>query len=190
MAEGARSGTGAVTPVGLNHLVLNVHDLEDSHRFWTEVLGFRQVGELKPRADGRSMRMRFYSGVRDGNVAHHDVALVEQEGLSPPPERWSLTRGRLAVNHIAIAYPDRESWLAQVEHLQAMGVAVNLRVNHGMTHSVYITDPNGYGVEVLYELPREVWEHDLDGALNYAEVLPPERALEDDTDYRTTFTTT
>ena len=34
---------------------------------------------------------------------------------------------------------------------------MNLRVNHGMTHSVYINDPNGYGVEVLYELPREMW---------------------------------
>ena len=43
------------------------------------------------------------------------------------------------------------------------------RVEHGMTHSLYINDPNGYGVELLYELPREVWEGDIDGALNFAE---------------------
>jgi catechol 2,3-dioxygenase len=51
-----------------------------------------------------------------------------------------------------------------------------------MTHSLYINDPNGYGIEVLYELPREVWEGDIDAALNYAERLPTEgeAALVDD----------
>jgi hypothetical protein len=34
-----------------------------------------------------------------------------------------------------------------------------------MTHSVSINDPNGYGVEVLYELSRDIWEGDIDGAL-------------------------
>jgi catechol 2,3-dioxygenase len=41
---------------------------------------------------------------------------------------------------------------------------------------VYISDPDGHGIEVLYELPREVWEHDIDAAQNYAEVLPTEGA--------------
>ncbi len=50
------------------------------------------------------------------------------------------------------------------------------RVNHGMTHSVYIADPDGHGIEVLYELPRDVWEGDIDGAQNYAEMLPTEGA--------------
>ena len=35
---------------------------------------------------------------------------------------------------------------------------------------------NGYGVELLYELPREVWEGDIDGALNFAKQLPTEGA--------------
>jgi catechol 2,3-dioxygenase len=53
-----------------------------------------------------------------------------------------------------------------------------------MTHSVYIEDPDGHGIEVLYELPREVWEGDIDGAQNYAESLPLEgpEALVDRTD--------
>jgi catechol-2,3-dioxygenase len=56
-----------------------------------------------------------------------------------------------------------------------------------MTHSLYISDPNGYGVEVLYELPREVWGEDIQGALGYAEQLPTEgdEAFVDDTDYPT-----
>ncbi len=42
-------------------------------------------------------------------------------------------------------------------HLKANGVEFIVRGNHGMTHSAYIADPDGYGIEVLYELPEEVW---------------------------------
>lgn len=177
----------AVTPRGVNHLVLNVRNMEQSHHFWCDLLGFKQVGELKPKPERPNvMNMRFYSGVVD-DVNHHDLALVERPEIPEPPAEWSMERGTLAINHIAITYPDRESWLEQVQFLKDQGVKMNLRVNHGMTHSVYINDPNGYGVEVLYELPEEVWKHDIDGALNYAERLPEDQLLVDDTNYRTDF---
>ena len=185
MSEAIAKRSAAVTPRGINHLVLNVRDLEESHQFWCDKLGFVQVGKLK----NPGMKMRFYSGMVDGDVDHHDLALVEQgDNLPEPPEQWSMVRSSLAVNHIASTYPDRDSWLEQVQFLKDQGVDMNLRMDHGMTHSVYINDPNGYGVEVLYELPREVWGHDIDGALNYAVALPPEKLLEDDTDYVTDFT--
>lgn len=167
----SETASGPVTPRGINHLVLNVRDIEESHHFWADLLGFRQVGELHPRdGDPNPMVMRFYSGVVD-DVNHHDIALVERKEL-PEPEEWSMVAGTQAVNHIAITYPDQDSWKQQVEYLCEQGVDVNLRIDHGMTHSIYINDPNGYGVEVLYELPAEVWEHDIDGALNYAKMLP------------------
>ena len=69
--------------------------------------------------------------------------------------------------------------------LRKKGVKFHRRVNHGMTHSLYISDPNGYGVEVLYELPREVWGDNIQGALDYAEPVATEgdEAFIDDTDY-------
>jgi catechol-2,3-dioxygenase len=45
-----------------------------------------------------------------------------------------------------------------------------------MTHSVYLHDPNGHGIELLCELPREMWEKDIDGALNYSVRSPTEGA--------------
>lgn len=172
-----------VTPVGINHVVLNVRNMEESHQFWTEVVGMRQVGALKPR-EGRPNppNMRFYSGLRNGKENHHDLALVENPDLPEPPEEWSMFGTPIAVNHIAIGFPDRESWLKQLEYLQEKGVKFERRVDHGMTHSLYIRDPNGYGVELLYELPREVWEDDIDGALNWAQTLPTEgkEALKDE----------
>ena len=38
--------TEAMTPGGINHLVINVRDMEESHRFWTEILGFKEVGRM------------------------------------------------------------------------------------------------------------------------------------------------
>src|SRR4051812_46247335 len=135
--------TTAVTPRGINHLVLNVRDIDEAHHFWSQLLGFRQVGELH---DG-PMTMRFYAGHDDDAPKHHDLALVQRAGLPEPPPAWSMLDGTLAVNHVAIAYPDRDSWLEQVQFLEEQGVRMNLRINHGMTHSVYVNDPNGYGVE-------------------------------------------
>ena len=162
----------AVTPVGINHLVLNVRDIEESHAFWTEIMGFKQVGELHPRPDRPNPpKMRFYSGDHQGKMQHHDLALMEMPNL-PPPAAWSMSESQVAINHVAIMLPSREAWLKQIAFLQSKGVTFHRRINHGMTHSVYISDPNGYGIEVLYELPREVWEGDIDAALNYAEPLP------------------
>lgn len=181
--QGSGTPRSAVTPVGLNHLVLNVRNIEESHRFWTEVLGFRQVGQIhaSPKRPNPP-KMRFYSGDHGGGrLSHHDLALVENTTLPEPPKDWSLFGMLCAINHVAIALPSREAWLRQLEFLQAKGVKFERRVEHGMTHSLYIHDPNGYGVELLYELPREVWEDDIDAALNFSEQLPTEgrEALED-----------
>lgn len=167
----------AVRPVGINHLVLNVRDLEELHRFWTEIIGFRQVGELR-RSPQRPnpAKMRFYSGDHDGHMNYHDVALIENTDLPAPPAEWSMNGMPMAIAHIAITLPNREAWLRQLEYLQGRGVKFNRRVEHGMTHSLYINDPNGYGIELLYELPREVWEGDIDAALNFAVAVPTEGA--------------
>jgi catechol-2,3-dioxygenase len=174
----------AVSPRGINHLVLNVRDIEESHRFWTEIVGLKQVAALRPRPNGPALpKMRFYSADHDGKLTHHDVALVESPNL-PPPADWVLADGSVAINHVALAMPSREAWLKQLAFLQSRGIKFNWRVNHGVTHSVYINDPNGYGVEFLYELPREMWENDIQGAIDFLENLPTEgpEALVDRTD--------
>ncbi|MFT5392294.1 MAG: catechol-2,3-dioxygenase [Gammaproteobacteria bacterium] len=57
---------------------------------------------------------------------------------------------------VAITLPEQAAW-QQLEFLQREGIGFHRRINHGMTHSVYDSDPNGYGMGVLYELPRNVW---------------------------------
>ena len=168
----------------VSHLVLNVRDIEVSHRFYTEMLGFEMCGKFKPAPGMPDVDMRFYRG--DGSH-HHDVALVQvpDPASVPPAEPWSMFPKNPGIVHIALAYGDRDGFLHRIEHLQENGVEFAVRGNHGMTHSAYIVDPDGNGIEVLYDLPSEVWEGDVDAALSHFEMMPRsgDGALEDSTDY-------
>ena len=150
----------AETPGGIDHLVLHVRDLDESHRFWTECLGFKHVGTMRRQADGGAPPpTRFYSGERDGKLSHHDVALVEQPTLA-------AYRGAREIDHIAISYPSKAAWERQVHHLARRGVPLFRKLRRGTTDSVHARDPNGYVIELVVELPREMWEQDIDAALN------------------------
>jgi len=184
---GVKAPSGPVAPDGVNHLVLNVRDIERSHDFWTRIMGFKQVGELGPRPDapGPAMVMRFYQGA---GGSHHDLALaqvVDPESVPDNGGAWSMQPRATGINHVAITWRSREGWMQQIAWMQSQGVVFHGRVDHGMTHSVYVADPDGHGIEVLYELPREIWEGDINAALNYAKRLPREgdATLEDSTDY-------
>ena len=153
----------AETPCGLNHVVLKVRDIDASHTFWTECLGFKHVGTLRsPGGDGTPPpRVRFYSGVRDGKLSHHHIALAEEPALAAADEA-----GIQALDHVAIAYPTHEAWRRQVDFLTSRRVVVSRRIERGTIHSVMVTDPNGHRVELVCDLPRELWETDIDAALN------------------------
>ncbi len=163
----ASEATGPVQPDGVSHLVLNVRDLERAHRFWTEIVGFKQVGEI-----GR-IKMRFYAG-SGGN--HHDLALMEvadPTAVAEQGDRMKLAGAtKLGLNHVAIRMPNEEAWDRQRHYLTAKGIPFDYRIEHGMSRSVYITDPDGHGIEILYDLPREQWEADVNAALNFAQALP------------------
>ena len=155
------------TPSGVNHLVLNVRDIEQSHRFWTELLGFRHVATSRHvRADG-GPPTRFYSGQKDGKLHHHDIALSQQSGLEAADAGTRQT-----LDHVAIEYASEAAWRAQIRFLSARGVALHRLIERGATHSIHLTDPNGIAVELVFELPREQWEHDIESALNRGVLKP------------------
>ncbi len=167
----------------VNHLVLGVRDIEASHRFYCDVLGFEQCGTFKTAFEPTPV-MRFYRGHPNH---HHDLALQEipDPANAPPVPGWNIFAKAPGIAHIALSYDSREEWLAQLDHVQSLDVPIALRGNHGMTHSAYIVDPDGNGIEMVYDLPAEVWEGDVDAALSHFEPLPKSgpAMLEDSTDY-------
>ena len=74
-----QSSTRPSKGASVSHLVLNVRDIEASHHFYTELLGFDQCAELT-----HTMTMRFYRG---NESHHHDFALVQvadPDSAGPP----------------------------------------------------------------------------------------------------------
>src|SRR2546429_9932132 len=85
----------AMTPSGINHLVINVRDIEESHRFWTEILGFKQVGVSLRRAG----QMRFYSGGHGGQTKPHHSSILEKPDFAPPPLHLAIVTTSTVGNH-------------------------------------------------------------------------------------------
>jgi catechol-2,3-dioxygenase len=179
MVDGpVRPSSGAA----VQHLVLRVRDIEASHRFYTEILGFEQCGQLDQ--ERYPWDMRFYRGDPDH---HHDLALAQLDdpAVAPKPEPWQMFGTTPGIDHIAISYPNREAWLNQIAWMTSQKVEFLVRGNHGMTHSAYVADPDGNGIEVLYDVPSDAWKGDVNAALNYFDTKPVDgpEALADDTDY-------
>jgi catechol 2,3-dioxygenase len=151
----------AQEPLGLNHVVLQVKDMEESHRFYTEILGFKHVGTSKYIDSHGAPSMRFYSGVNNGRLSHHDIGLIQA-----PATHGGSVHGLQSMHHLAFEYPSREAFYKQIDYLRSKGVQITRLIERGATHSADIIDPNGFELELVFELPREEWEADINGALN------------------------
>jgi catechol-2,3-dioxygenase len=111
---------------------------------------------------------------------------VQTKHDADEPRPWSILETHIGINHVALAYPDRDTWLARLKHVQETGWKFLVRGDHGMTHSLYLQDPDGNGIELVYDLPNEVWEGDVNAALNYFDNITTvgDEALEDSTNYK------
>ena len=158
-----------IEPRSVVHFSIAVSDLDASHKFYTEILGLTLVqaapanGMVFLRAGNDHVILAksdapLQRDAKDSRRAHH--------AFKVDPERYEDAKTFLASKGVEVFE----------EEDRKKGVFVG--------RQFYIHDPNGYGVELLYELPREVWEGDIDAALNYSDRLPTEgpEALQDRTD--------
>ena len=121
-------------PKRIGHLVINVKDVAASAKFYTEVLGFEVSLE----------RPGFGTFLTCGKV-HHDLALFQASEDAAP-----VTEGGLGLNHMAIQVEDFEELKDYYHRLQEHFGDSELRtVDHVMTKSIYIKDPDGNGIELF-----------------------------------------
>ena len=141
----------------VGHVHLKVSDLERAVRFYSEVIGLDMV-QLVPN------RLAFMSF----GGYHHHVALNVTRWRGAPPAP-STSAGLL---HAAFSYPSRralaEVYRRAVEH----GVRDARGSDHGVTEAIYFDDPDGNGVEISWDCPRERWQYLADGTLNVALGIP------------------
>ena len=75
-------------------------------------------------------------------------------GATPVPRG-----GRLGLYHFAILLPDRPSLGRFVKHLDAIGVRAGMS-DHFVSEAIYLSDPDGLGIEVYADRPRSIWRYD------------------------------
>jgi len=80
------------------------------------------------------------------------VGLTERPGAAPVPRR-----GLLGLYHFAILVPSREVLGRVLRHLAALGVHVGM-ADHLVSEALYLTDPDGLGIEIYADRPRESWK--------------------------------
>lgn len=128
----------------VGHAVLKVRDMEVSKQFYVGVLGMK-ISSESPTATF----FRF-------NDYHHDIGVfkVSQNAQSAQADQVGLL-------HIALVVDSEESFIETYKDLKAKGVKVEATMDHGMTHSLYIYDPDGNAIEIYCEVPGYDWRtHD------------------------------
>jgi catechol 2,3-dioxygenase len=136
------------TDVG--HVHLKVADLERALRFYRDVLGFELIQRM-----GNSAAFLSAGGY------HHHIGLNTWEsrgGMAPAP-------GTTGLYHFAIRYPDRASLGDALKRLNETGIALDGASDHGVSEALYLRDPDGNGLELYYDRPREEWPRAADGSL-------------------------
>ncbi len=141
----------------LGHVVLYVTDITRMADFYRDTLGFHEIE--------RQIGIALFSSGR----THHEMLLIEIGGV--PKERHAPTPG---LYHIGFKIGDGpEAIQKAARELQAKGVHILGATDHSVTHSLYITDPDGNELE-LYSDVSDEWKTNPKAVLNPTRYLPLE----------------
>ena len=136
--------------VDIGHVHLKVADLQRALDFYCGVLGF----EL-------TERMGSGAAFISAGGYHHHIGLNtwESRGGSPP------SHGTTGLYHVAIRYPTRAALADALRRLEAAGIRLDGASDHGVSEALYLHDPDGNGLELYRDRPRESWPRKADGSL-------------------------
>jgi catechol 2,3-dioxygenase len=128
--------------VDIGHVHLKVADIDRALAFYSGVLGF----ELTTRF-GDSAAFISAGGY------HHHLGLNTWESKNGPP----APRGTTGLYHTAIRYPDRKTLADALRRVLEAGIPIDGASDHGVSEAIYLHDPDGNGVELYRDRPRDEW---------------------------------
>jgi catechol 2,3-dioxygenase len=135
----------------IGHVHLKVSDLARSVKFYTEVLGF----EITDRMGDQAVFL-------SAGGYHHHIGLNtwESAGGSSPP------RGSTGLYHFAILVSSRQELARALRRLLAAKWPLDGASDHGVSEALYLRDPDGNGIEIYADRPREAWPRDAAGKIS------------------------
>ncbi|HEU4753700.1 MAG TPA: VOC family protein [Armatimonadota bacterium] len=136
--------------VRIGHVHLKVADLERALDFYCGVLGFEVMQRWGTEA----------AFIAAGGYHHHiGLNTWESRGGSPPPP------GSTGLYHFAILYPSRAELADALRRLRDAGVPLQGAADHGVSEALYLSDPDGNGIELYWDRPQEQWPRSADGGV-------------------------
>jgi catechol 2,3-dioxygenase len=134
----------------IGHVHLKVSDLSRAIAFYREAFGFDVMEQM-----GNSAAFLSAGGY------HHHLGLNTWESRGGPPP----APGTTGLYHFAILYPTRKELARALRRLLDHGVAIDGASDHGVSEAIYLHDPDGNGIEIYRDRPRDEWPRDADGSI-------------------------
>lgn len=135
----------------IGHVHLKVSDLERSLKFYCGLLGFELITTYGSQA----------AFISAGGYHHHiGLNTWHSKGLPPAQEN------SVGLYHTAILYPTRRDLAFIFRRLLEANYPLTGASDHGVSEAIYLDDPDGNGVELYWDKPRELWPKKTDGALD------------------------
>jgi catechol 2,3-dioxygenase len=130
------------TPKYLGHVNIYVRNAMHAQKWYEDVLGLHTYDFVPGRA-------AFMSANREES---HEVALMEVGEDAP-----GLQKGQVGLNHMAWRMESLDDLKEVYSRLKEKNVPIDHVSDHGISLGIYFHDPDGNGIEVYYELPRDKW---------------------------------
>ena len=135
----------------IGHVHLKVADLQRSLDFYCNLLGFELTMEYGQDA----------AFISAGGY-HHHIGLntwFSKNSPKAPPNHVGLF-------HTAILYPTRKDLAAIFYRLRNANYPLTGASDHGVSEAIYLDDPDGNGVELYWDKPKEQWPKKENGTLD------------------------
>lgn len=147
----------------IGHVHLKVTDLPKALDFYCGLLGFEVMATY-----GKDAAFISAGGY------HHHIGLNTwySKGGQPAPKHAA------GLFHTAILMPSRKDLALMLKRLNEAGYSLTGAADHGVSEALYLDDPDGNGVEIYWDRPKEQWPLNEDGSLNmYTRALDLEGLL-------------
>jgi len=138
------------TQTRIGHVHLKVSDLQRSLDFYCGLLGFDLVMKYGTEA----------AFISAGGYHHHiGLNTWHSKGSGPAPVSYP------GLYHTAILYPERKELAKILQRLIQLRYPLTGMSDHGVSEAIYLDDPDGNGVELYWDKPKEQWPVDHSGNL-------------------------
>jgi catechol 2,3-dioxygenase-like lactoylglutathione lyase family enzyme len=134
-----------ITYNGVNHLAMVTNNMDETIRFWRDLLGMRLVAGL-----GRPGYRHYFFEIS----ARDMIAFFEWPAVEPVVEKehGRPARGPFIFDHVSFGVEsENDLWMLK-DRIDAAGIWVSEVIDHGFIHSIYSYDPNGIPIEFSYHV--------------------------------------